>query len=462
MIINHNIPALISNNALRRANASINKSSARLATGYKINEAKDDAAGLAISTKMAVQIKGNNMAQRNVEDASALLATAESGLGEVDNMVQRLRELAVESANGIYCTSDRAKIQAEADQLIEEINGVSEKIQFNTQGLLDGNKTFIFQIGQNKGLNMSFKFDSVSVMYLGNKGKSGESSYLTYSANYDETGEAGRDYSEAVTVRSLASLSTKYSNYYSSGITNSYENLEYEMENFNAFADNYEKIIASGVDPQSSEAAKAYIKVKDTYDRITDISEKLTEISNETANGTSISRENAVDISSNVTNAVSSISNFLNSMTERLTALHENHTDRTKETTEKNLSELGTLLKDNFIPASERYFASIKSGEGAFSSQEGAGTAITLCDSVLSDISKMRSLAGAAMNRLEYTLSSLETSDINLQDALSRIRDTDLAKEMSEYSKYDVIIQAGISTLAQANQRPDQILSLIQ
>jgi flagellin len=109
MIINHNIPALLTNNALSRANTAANKASQRLSTGYRINEASDDAAGLAISNKMAAQIKGLSMSERNAEDANSLIATAESGLGEMENMIQRMRELAVQGSNGIYSTEDREK-----------------------------------------------------------------------------------------------------------------------------------------------------------------------------------------------------------------------------------------------------------------------------------------------------------------------------------------------------------------
>lgn len=462
MIINHNIPAVITNNALRRANTRANQASRRLSTGYRINEAKDDAAGLAIANKMNAQIRSLSMAKRNVEDATSLFATAEGGLSEVTSMVQRLRELAIEGANGIYTTSDREKIQSEADQLIKEIDALSTKTSFNAQTLLDGNKTFTFQVGQNAGLNLDFKFDSVSAMSLGYTASKGQSDHLTYKAVYDDSSENGVGYSEEVSVRSLASLSTEYPDYYGKGLTELCENLEYDMENFDAFAAEYADLIVSGTSPTSSDALASFSKVKKIYERMEETSSKISTVANEVDYGTSSSRESAVDISSNINAVTASTSAFMSSMTNRLNTLKESSSDRLNEQTQQDLSALKSSVKDDLIPASTNYFDSIGTGEGAFSSQLGCEIAIEMCDKALSAVDKVRALAGAAINRLESTLTSLQGSDVNLQDALSRIRDSDMASEMSEYTKYNVIIQAGISVLSQANHRPEQLLSLIQ
>ena len=139
MRINHNISALKANNQLARTNKLLDKSLERLSSGYRINSARDDSAGLAISEKMRTQISGLEQASRNAADGISVIQTAEGALVEVESMLQRMRELAVQSANGIYTTEDRIAIQAEINQLNEEITRISETTEFNTMTLLDGN-----------------------------------------------------------------------------------------------------------------------------------------------------------------------------------------------------------------------------------------------------------------------------------------------------------------------------------
>ena len=168
MIINHNIPALVTNNSLNKANSSTDRSSKRLSTGKRINSAADDAAGLAISNKMKTQVKGLKMADRNCNDAISLIQTAEGGLSEVQNMLQRMRELAIQGANDTLTTSDRQKIQDECDQLIDEITDTSKKIQFNTKTLIDGKyDAFTFQVGPNSGLTLTVDMEEITPYKIG-------------------------------------------------------------------------------------------------------------------------------------------------------------------------------------------------------------------------------------------------------------------------------------------------------
>ena len=138
MRINHNIPALKTNNILGKNNSALEKSLERLSSGYRINCAADDAAGLAISQKMKTQIAGLNQASRNASDGISVIQTAEGALIEVTEMLQRMRELSVQAANGTSTDSDRLQLQAEVDQLKDEINRISETTEFNTKKLLDG------------------------------------------------------------------------------------------------------------------------------------------------------------------------------------------------------------------------------------------------------------------------------------------------------------------------------------
>jgi len=138
MRINHNMSAIKANTHIGRTDSSLTKSLERLSSGYKINKAADNAAGMAISQKMRTQIRGLNQASTNASDGISVIQTAEGALNEVENMLQRIRELSVQAANGTNTTNDRAAIQAEINQLEEEIDRISDSTEFNTKKLLDG------------------------------------------------------------------------------------------------------------------------------------------------------------------------------------------------------------------------------------------------------------------------------------------------------------------------------------
>lgn len=468
MIINHNIPAVLTNNALNRANSSVNKSSRRLSTGYRINDASDDAAGLAISNKMQAQINGLGMAQRNAEDANSLIATADGGLGEIENMLQRMRELAVEGSNGIYSTEDREKIQTEIDQLVQEINDTSKKTQFNTKNLLDGsNANFVFQIGQNTGLNLDLKIDSVSALNLGYTNKSGSgNNYYTYTGTYqtlDENSQVNGTIEEKnINIRSIASLCSNYSDFYSNGVMSNYEILDTQITTLNASMAKYEKLISQGVDANSTEAINALNDVKKMYSYIEDTAQTLDTLINESDFGTHDTSDSPIDISSQVNAANNSLSAFNDALKQRVQTLEQTGVDSGKNQSLSSLSDLKDTLDNTLIPAAESYFNSVDDGKGVYASQEGCQAAIVICDNAIATISTMRAVLGAAQNRIDYTISSLQTSDENLQNSLSRVKDADMAEEMMKYSQYNVIVQSGISMLSQANQRPNQLLSLIQ
>ena len=173
MIINHNISSM---NALRNLNinsSAMSKTMERLSSGYRINRAADDAAGLAISEKMRAQISGLRQAQRNAQDGISLIQTAEGALNEVHSMLRRIRDLAVQASNGTYTDADKAEIQKEVKNLIGEISGIAVRTEFNTMKLLNfsGNsKTFNFQIGANSGQSITVNLEEMSADKLNIKG----------------------------------------------------------------------------------------------------------------------------------------------------------------------------------------------------------------------------------------------------------------------------------------------------
>ena len=173
MRINHNISALQTNAHMRRTDNALDKAMERLSSGYKINKASDDAAGMAISRKMKTQLAGLERASMNCSDGISVIQTAEGALNEVSSILQRCRELAVQSANDTYSDDDRAAVQQEIDQLMEEIQRISETTEFNTKTLLDGNLegegTMVLQVGANENQTMEVEIPRIDPETLGIK-----------------------------------------------------------------------------------------------------------------------------------------------------------------------------------------------------------------------------------------------------------------------------------------------------
>ncbi|MFD1204784.1 flagellin Hag [Sporosarcina contaminans] len=283
MIINHNIAALNTHRQLGANNTNASKNLEKLSSGLKINRAGDDAAGLAISEKMRGQIRGLDMASKNAQDGISLIQTAEGALNETHAILQRMRELAVQSSNDTNNNVDRKELQKEMNQLLEEIDRISNDTQFNTKDLLKGDFSAKFHIGANEGQSIELS--------IGNMG----------------TSEEGLN---------IASLSVE------------------------------------------------------------------------------------------------------------------------------NVDEEGA--------------------EGGIMTQEGADEAITTINDAIEKVSAERSKLGAMQNRLEHTINNLGTSSENLTAAESRIRDVDMAKEMMEFTKNNILTQAAQAMLAQANQQPQGVLQLLR
>jgi len=268
MRINHNIPALNSHRMLSRSSNASSKVLERLSSGKRINRAADDAAGMAISEKMKAQVNGLKIASRNALDGISLIQTAEGAMNEVHAMLQRMRELAVQTSNGIYKEDDIESVNNEIQELLEEIDNIAETTQFNGKNICNNNNELQLQIGANEDETMKFKLVDIRASQLG----------------------------------------------------------------------------------------------------------------------------------------VSSL----------------------------DITDSGT-----------------------------ASAAITTIDDAIKKVSEGRSKLGATQNRLEHTIANVDNAAENLTAALSRIEDADMALEMSEFTKYNILMQAGTSMLAQANQRPQTILQLL-
>lgn len=324
MIINNNIPALNTHRQLGINQNAMQKSMEKLSSGMRINRAGDDAAGLAISEKMRAQVRGLDQASRNAQDGISMIQTAEGALQETHDILQRMRELAVQAANDTNVDVDRNEIQKEINELTSEINRIANTTQFNTQDVLAGASgagasgtnpfSATFQVGANNGQSMTIQIHKMDAEALGLTGSSGSAHTAGTSVS------ALLDGKNAVSGAKFAA---------SSGVTNGTDNTA----------------IAAALDVSSHQQATAAIEV---------------------------------------------------------------------------------------------------------------------INDAIEAVSAQRSNLGAFQNRLEHTISNLDNSSENLQAAESRIRDVDMAREMMEMTRANILSQASQSMLAQANQQPQAVLQLLQ
>jgi len=351
MIINHNLSAMYAHRQFKIDTADTQKNIEKLSSGFRINRAGDDAAGLAVSEKMRSQIRGLNQASRNAQDGISLLQTAEGWLGETQNMLQRMRELAVQSSNGIYTYEDRLQIQQEIKQLVDEVDRVASHAEFNNLKLLRG----------------GFRRDPEDAAYL--QGASGPRKWAYEDAKKDANppvrpvGPADPDPSPHVTGKVRESEPGE-----------------------------------GGFPPAAFPGSKGgvYFHVGSNMDH----------------------REQF----------------YIENMSAYALGLAKGAYQHDAEKRELQLDYL---------------------------SQDGSNRAIAQLDSALYIVSRQRADLGAYQNRLEHTIKAVDNAAENLQASESRIRDVDMAKEMVDFVKNQILSQSSASMLAQANMRPQVVLKVL-
>lgn len=372
MIINHNISALNTHRQLGANNNAVQGSLEKLSSGLQINRAGDDAAGLAISEKMRAQIKGLDMATKNAQDGISLIQTAEGALTETHSILQRMRELAVQSSSDTNeDTVDRKAMQSELQALMDEIDDIAGRTEFNTQNLLDGDFTDkTFHIGANQGQNLTVSIDGMNAETIGLKD--------------GVTREVEVTEGEAVSGNEAIAAAIGFD----------VEDID-EDENLGEV----NTLVADGV---------TYYEVDGGYYAASDIQLK-----------------EAGDALEVVANAAALV-----------------------DADDDNLTAAGTAVVD--VEAVD------------ISTREGADAAITAINDAINTVSTQRADLGAIQNRLEHTINNLGASSENLTAAESRIRDVDMAKEMMEFTKNNILTQASQAMLAQAQQVPQGVLQLLQ
>ena len=398
MVVQHNLTAMNANRQLGITTGAQAKSSEKLSSGYRINRAGDDAAGLKISEKMRSQIRGLDKASSNAQDGISLIQTAEGALNEAHSILQRMNELAVQGANDTNQSIDRDAINDELEALTTELDRISQTTQFNKQNLLDG--TFSdkkLQVGANTDQKIEVSIDNMNATSLG----------LTNISFSDvQTGTAPKSMKYQGPCIAYTAGKTKASN--QAILKKSVWKAISDMKTSGAYAAQYDattgsvyyigKDKASGADTRFEKASSAL---------------KATNCWNQKVASTEIMGDN--------------FKNYV-------------QVSATKGTTS----------------------TTIQVGRPSVADYQTANATLSAVQTAINKVSTQRSALGALQNRLEHTVANLDNVSENTSSAESRIRDTDMASEMVNYSKNNILAQAGQSMLAQANQSTQGVLSLLQ
>lgn len=460
MRINNNMMAMNTHRQLGMANNQGAKSMEKLSSGFRINRAGDDAAGLSISEKMRGQIRGLNQASRNAQDSISLIQTAEGALNESHAILQRMRELAVQSANDTNVDIDRDAIQNEMDQLATELTRIAENTEFNTQNLLDG--TFddsVFHIGANEAQNLQLSIAAMDASALGVAGAAdGDFTYqldVTITEGQDndataanfETGTytivAADDYEGDALVddniESTAAGDVTHMLVDSDGnaVGTSEDGLA-----FHAIGD-----VDSGGD---TDATRATFTVGAGA---TEVEITATDAATVTYSGDFEEDQSLADGTYTV---VEDGGLQLQDSDGNVVAYSA---DGVTWTTEEGAGD--TILTTQTLAADAEITVGGAAGGIDISTQEAADAAISTINTALERVSEERSMLGAVQNRLEHTISNLDNVAENLQAAESRIRDVDMAAEMMEFTRQNILQQASTAMLAQANVAPQAVLQLL-
>ena len=467
MVVQHNLQAMNANRMLNITTGSQSKSAEKLSSGYRINRAADDAAGLSISEKMRKQIRGLDQASTNAEDGVSAVQTAEGALTEVHSMLQRMNELAVQASNGPNSKTDRDAIQSEIDQLTTEIDRVAETTKFNESYLLkgdaDGATKDVYMKGHDAGLKGTLTDGATTATFKVAAGALDAGKKVTI---------GGKEYTIGSTKTEAEALATK-------AVTD-------------AGAATANKTIKIDGDEYTYDQANTKWKDKDGND-VADIKAKITAGSTVEYDGKSLTvmNDNGGDGVDDSDSSIISADKAIALMTAELTTANNIGATKTAATITagtyasdtgmeftitKGTAEVAEKLNFNLHVGSDadmtnKINVNIETMNSSYLGIKGinvsddTGVAATYAVDAIADalqkVSDQRSSLGAVQNRLEHTIANLDNVVENTTSAESRIRDVDMAEEMVEYSKNNILAQAGQSMLAQANQATQGVLSLL-
>ena len=523
-VLNTNMPSLNTQRHLAKAQNNLNNSLQRLSSGLRINTAKDDAAGLAISQRMTAQIRGLNVAQRNANDGVSMAQTAEGALSEMGDILQRVRELAVQSANATNSAGDRKSLNDEVNQLVAELNRFANTTEFNGMKLLNGdNSVAAFQIGANANQTITatttdFRTNKYGSYQVGNstatagtgagKGVSISNAVSgAASSNLQVTGAAvsaagtmtlnGPNASGSVSLSvsdSAADIASKINNQDLTGIkatartetmigfTTGDYTIEISTTNATSNSANTATATISFSVPKiggdaigsSAEALTDAVNAFNEQSSKTGITAKLndakTGIILENDEGKNInvtlkSTANTIYMGNQSTGATAAISAAGTTSGKTFTAAGQVTLDASRSysvATSSALKVQAGVLSGGSTGTGVTIGSELQRVDSLdITTVKGANDAIHIVDQAIDSVNAQRAKYGALQNRFESTISNLATSSENVSAARSRIQDTDFASETANLSRSQVLQQAATSMLAQANQLPNNVLTLL-
>ena len=465
MIVQHNITAMNANRMLGMTTNSLSKSTEKLSSGYRINRAADDAAGLSISEKMRKQIRGLDQASTNAEDGVSAVQTAEGALTEVHSMLQRMNELAVQASNGTNSQSDRQAIQDEISQLTTEIDRVAETTKFNETYLLKGDKGTkdITLEAHDAGLKGSltnngngtatFVMDALEAgdsVSIGGKTYTIGSTKAEVEAEYDKQVTAAGN-KVTINGKEITIVDDYTTPGNADAVAAEKASGKYKLDDAKALiAEGSTVTFANGKTMKAMKGAADGVDDEDNTIITADHAYGLAKDELLAANKIGVTKDTpavavaATDNTFTITLGKAEVANTLS---------FSLHVGSDADMTNKIQVNIETMNSD---------YLGVKNLNVADDSGKAATYAIDAIADAVSKVSSQRSALGAVQNRLEHTIDNLDNVVENTTSAESRIRDTDMAEEMVAYSKNNILQQAGQSMLAQANQANQGVLSLLQ
>lgn len=457
MRINHNIASLNTYRQLATNAANTNKNIERLSSGLRINRAGDDAAGLAISEKMRGQIRGLDMAAKNGQDGISLIQTAEGALNETHSILQRMRELAVQASNGTNNDTDRGELQKEVNQLISEIDRIANTTEFNTKKLLDGSQSqsVTLNAANTKVLKAEVLTDTDVTDYnlkVANK--------AVVAANVASNG-TGVTAADIILKGTNYDVNQSYQIKVVDGATAGNKDITLMKADGTVIATRTDTAVTAVTGPLTFNSGGA--------DELTIAAGKIT------GNGTlkfdagvkadytitNTKTNQSTTVTKTTTNGKVDVSAFQLTVDKTLT----NETDNTafKVSGEAIGLQIGANESQSMRLAIRNMGAqNLGVDQIDLTDPKNASKAITTINTAIESVSTERAKLGAYQNRLEHTINNLGTSSENLTAAESRIRDVDMAKEMMEQTKNNILAQAAQAMLAQSNSQPQGVLQLLR
>ncbi|MBK1679962.1 flagellin [Rhodocyclus tenuis] len=493
-VIQTNVASLNAQRNLNQSGNTLNTSLQRLSSGLRINSAKDDAAGLAISQRMTAQIRGMDQAQRNANDGVSLAQTAEGALTQMGDILQRVRELAVQSANATNTASDRQTINQEVTQLVAELDRFSTQTEFNGKTLLDGSfASATFQVGANAlqtvtATTTNFRTTNYGTNQIGNAtgatstGATGAAvtansgTVVSASGVLTLRGAAGSGQVNLVTTDSAKSISDKINAQSQTGIkasaytqttvtfgaSGSYSvdvmgtNTTAQAVTFNLTATGTAAGLADAVTQFNAQSSKTGITAKLTDDNtgVVLTASDGSNINIAAATGTSA----AGSITAGGTNLAASTSGSITIGGQVILDSDKSFAIASSSTATTTGNTFGVAIAAAAVTAS-----SLKTVQSLdVTTVDNSTQAIRIVDQALNAVNGQRASFGALQSRFESTVSQLATTSENLSSARSRIRDADFAAETASLTRAQILQQAGTAMLAQANSLPQNVLSLLK